>query len=419
MQMKKNKLNNLKYQRLLEQEKLIKRSGMHSFHRYFGKLIPAIPAFAIKAFTKEGDTVVDCFSGSGTTVLEAKKLNRNAYGIDINPLSVFAAQIKTTKIDGDEILTVFKKIKDKFYNDKKSYEDTNEPYCVNIDHWFKSFVKNDLLKLKFHLQKLEDGKVKNFLLGCFSAFLRGVSNADPQHVFPGYSKRMRKLDSEGLRKINVFESYERSVLKRIKYIDEIPSNKAKIKVINGDSRKFPKEISKVKLVVINPPYISSIRYLETLKIEMGWLGFILDQKQYLDLDKEIIGTERFFKSETSIIEKTNIKDLDKQVEKLIQGGHVKMAKVVNQYFTDMHKSISEMYRVLEKGGHLVIKISDSNIRKELIETHKYLIKISEKLGFKLTALFKDSFEKNSRSLMTSRNSYSGIMNHDWIIILKK
>ena len=42
----------------------------------------------ILRYSKPGDWVLDQFSGSGTTLVEAKLLNRNAVGIDINPQSV-------------------------------------------------------------------------------------------------------------------------------------------------------------------------------------------------------------------------------------------------------------------------------------------------------------------------------------------
>ena len=46
---------------------------------------PALPAWFIKLFTNPGDVVLDPFMGSGTTLVEAVKLGRQAYGIDLKP----------------------------------------------------------------------------------------------------------------------------------------------------------------------------------------------------------------------------------------------------------------------------------------------------------------------------------------------
>ena len=45
----------------------------------------ALPEWFIKLFTKEGDTVLDPFLGSGTTIRIAQKLRRNSIGIEIVP----------------------------------------------------------------------------------------------------------------------------------------------------------------------------------------------------------------------------------------------------------------------------------------------------------------------------------------------
>lgn len=45
----------------------------------------ALPQWFIKLFTREGDTVLDPFMGSGTTNLVAQRMGRNSIGIEINP----------------------------------------------------------------------------------------------------------------------------------------------------------------------------------------------------------------------------------------------------------------------------------------------------------------------------------------------
>jgi site-specific DNA-methyltransferase (adenine-specific)/site-specific DNA-methyltransferase (cytosine-N4-specific) len=45
----------------------------------------ALPEWFIKLFTKEDDTVLDPFAGSGTTLIVAQKMKRNSIGIEILP----------------------------------------------------------------------------------------------------------------------------------------------------------------------------------------------------------------------------------------------------------------------------------------------------------------------------------------------
>lgn len=44
-----------------------------------------LPEWFIRLFTQEGDTVLDPFMGSGTTLIVANRMKRNAVGIEIVP----------------------------------------------------------------------------------------------------------------------------------------------------------------------------------------------------------------------------------------------------------------------------------------------------------------------------------------------
>jgi site-specific DNA-methyltransferase (adenine-specific)/site-specific DNA-methyltransferase (cytosine-N4-specific) len=45
----------------------------------------SLPEWFIKLFTRENDTVLDPFMGSGTTLTVANRMQRNSIGIDIMP----------------------------------------------------------------------------------------------------------------------------------------------------------------------------------------------------------------------------------------------------------------------------------------------------------------------------------------------
>ncbi len=56
--------------------------------KWRGNWSPYIPRNIILRYSKEGDLVLDQFAGGGTTLVEAKLLNRNSIGVDVNDVAL-------------------------------------------------------------------------------------------------------------------------------------------------------------------------------------------------------------------------------------------------------------------------------------------------------------------------------------------
>ena len=148
------------------------KTGKHS-NFYHGNFVPQIPHQFILRYTKKDEIIFDPFVGSGTTVYEAEKLNRNFIGVDIQKNLLLNIRKNLTSkenffelIKGDSTKeAVFKNIKEILKKHKKKsvqFALLHPPYfdiikfseykadlsnCQSLESFIKKFsevVKNTL-----------------------------------------------------------------------------------------------------------------------------------------------------------------------------------------------------------------------------------------------------------------------------------
>lgn len=83
---------------------------MYSMHKYWSRKPSEIIAEYIKSYTEPGDIILDAFSGSGVTILEALKLERKAIGIDLNPVANFITRTTLEPVNLPQLIWAFRDV---------------------------------------------------------------------------------------------------------------------------------------------------------------------------------------------------------------------------------------------------------------------------------------------------------------------
>lgn len=168
------------------------------FNKYPTRYISAVPRFAINAYSKAGETVLDPFCGSGTTAIEAMLLGRNAMSIDIDPFARLLIKVKTTvysKEDIDFLDEVVRKIKEMSPDESFQYP---IPGIPNIEKWFcdKSILWLSFFKYTIDKLAANNQNVKDYLYVVLSGIIRKVSNADEVSPKPYISTKYPKTPAD-------------------------------------------------------------------------------------------------------------------------------------------------------------------------------------------------------------------------------
>lgn len=112
----------------------------------------------IKASSNEGDIVLDCFAGSGTTPTVAEKLNRKWIAIDVGKFSIYTIQKRMLNINSKEnILKPFAVYSAGLYDEGKLNEfNENDWKIFALQLWGCNLTKKEIKGFKFDGEKNGD-----------------------------------------------------------------------------------------------------------------------------------------------------------------------------------------------------------------------------------------------------------------------
>jgi len=185
---------------------------VHRLHPYKGKFIPQLVEYFIdghtddfkkQTFFKKGDIVLDPFSGSGTTLVQANELGIHAVGIDISRFNCMITDTKLLDYNLDLLTQDIKIINSaitKFETDAKTQEFEKELYLELSKFNNKNFPSPDF-KRKIYKKEIDENKysaikekeflsIYNVLVKKYKVELRQENNKS--FLYKWYTKNIRK-----------------------------------------------------------------------------------------------------------------------------------------------------------------------------------------------------------------------------------
>lgn len=365
----------------------------HNYFRYYGKFPPVIPRRLLAMYRPpDGQWVLDNFSGSGTTLVEALLVGVPAIGTDVSSLAALAGRVKTTLIDPLEIRgAAAKLLKDA---QGASTSGVSLPPAKTIEKWFSEESVDGLASIKGALMRFEPGPIKEFLALAFLGIVRRVSRAYDGEVRPhiNATKRPRDVAAAMARKLDDMAS--RMALIRAEAVPGTP-----VRSLAADARDLsavlPDALGQVGLAISHPPYLNCFDYAPVFRLEYEW-----------SCGMEDVGLEWSYDE----IRRREIKAWPAATRELVDG-----------YFGGVKEAYEQVRTLMAPGGRCCVVIGDATRRGEVIDVFERFTQDMTTIGFQLDrTILRSTNYGTGKYAYADRADYHGdrAVKRDGILIFK-
>jgi DNA modification methylase len=348
----------------------------HSIHPYPAKYIPQIPNTLIQELSSVGDTVLDVFCGSGTTLVEALVLKRHAIGIDANPLAALISRAKTGQLTPEDVEAV-RALADKadrvaaqvpscetpgLFDGPPFQSSAPRPLNDKLQFWFDDFVIEELAEILSWCNAVSSPAATNLALVAFSSIVVAVSRQDSD---TRYVRREKGLSSGDA--FSRFARALRSALRGAREFTDVSEERFGCQVFEANVLESP-SVRPVDLVVCSPPYPNAYSYHLYHMTRMLWLG--MDQPSFKAAE---IGSHRKFSSKS------------------------KNAATIDTFVDEMTRLFAWLSKTLRRGRHACFVVGDSKIRGTIYNNADILATAAAKSGFVEVARIERTLQTTKRA----------------------
>ena len=362
----------------------------------------------------EDSTVLDPFCGTGTTLVECKKLGIRSVGIEAHPMPHFAAKVKLDwSVAPEGLLSHARKVTKTAISvlEKAGLDDSGKLLILKRqakkliglpEDAAQLLLANSISPLPLHKTLVLLDAIKTHLdprycqyelLAIAKAVVSSISNL---HFGPEVGVQKPKVD------VAVFSAWMQQIENMAADISTLqPNESVPAQVFLGDARaattKYLRPDS-IDFVITSPPYPNEKDYTRTTRLESVLLNFVTNRSELKALKKTLVrsNTRNVYKQDDDdkwVADHEEIQRIASAIEKRrielrkTSGFERLYAKVTKLYFGGMMQHLKQLTEVLRPGARLAYVVGDqASYLRVMIRTGKILAEIADQLGYEVLSI---------------------------------
>ena len=252
---------------------------VHRLHPYLGKYIPQLVEVFLRKFLAPGQTVLDPFCGSGTTLVQANELGINSIGCDISAFNTLLSKVKTDdyhlptlKREATDILREAASLTNQgeVENQGTLFEDSGA--CVSstvetnayLNKWFAPRALEELVAFRSLIRHCRHQDFFRVVLSRAARSARQTTHFDldfPKEptTQPYQCYKHSRICAPTRTAFKFIARYCVDSVRRVERFSALRTD-ANVLCVHGDSRSA--NLPAVDAVVTSPPYVGLIDYHE-------------------------------------------------------------------------------------------------------------------------------------------------------------
>jgi len=363
-------------------------------------------------------TVLDPFSGVGTTLVEAMKHGHDAIGFEINPYAALACRAKTRVRDYD-VRVLSERIKSfiahcRRQSTARSATRSSRPRLfVTRVPFFSSDVERQVLVALDFIRAEKTDWVRDLFRVAFGSVMvsfsnysyepslgtreaAGKSNVETADVFGTISRKLSEMHED----IAKFQTL----------LAELPSSP--VGIVYSESFFRATEYlgpASVDILITSPPYLNNYHYIRNTRPQMFWLELVHAPKDLKSMEQDSFG--QFWQTvrggpEVQLQPRVDgmeeaIKTLRARNDDRGPYGGPGWANYAATYFNDCDRFCRVAQEIIKPGGTAVVVIGNNILQGIEFPTDVWFAEIANQHGFETVELHEVRKKRTGTSIVNS------------------